>query len=241
MNSTVFIIPAADQTETTFTVNGEVYQKNWEWNTVAQLKTLAGMVGTSLDSRARKADIIRKLQFYVSWQSEEEAFRRWPILTQLEVPEEEINVLYNKIWRETMDEMPVEFIAFGQRALNFLKKRGDDFSRAEMLAERERDAPPAWTDKLLGSLVDDDSFEAPKEPHILVKVRYDEMDHDGYCSGADEEDAYVAKETVFFGALPTGDYDFSKKTWKGGISCSGGCGCCGVRQAYTLLSTQVVE
>jgi hypothetical protein len=237
------IVSAADQTESTFTVNGGVFQKKWSDNTVAELQVLARYFNLAPSLRT-KAELVRALQLKISWQSEEEAFRRWPILTQLEVPEFAINNLYNKIYRETMEDMELnvpEFLAFGQRALDFLKKRGEDFKNAERRAEQERNSPPAWHDQLLGSLIEKAGFEAPKTPHVLVKVRLDEMDHDGYCSGVDDEDeAFVSKEYIFFGALPAGDYDFSKKTWLGGVSCTSGCGCCGVRDRYTLLSVQQV-
>lgn len=243
MAFTVFIIPAADHTDATFTLNGGVFQKNWSENAVAELDILARAIGMVPDARERKADFIHKLQYYVSWQPEEEAFRRWPVLNwqQLEVPVEKINTLYNKIYREVMDDMPPEFLAFGQRSLNFLNKRGEDFARAAMLSKEEADAPPAWYDKLLGDLIEEEGFEAPKEPHILVKVQLEEMDHDGYCSECEEDDGFVAKKIIHFGALPTGTYDFSKKSWKGGVSCSSGSGFCGVRDIYTLLSTEVLE
>jgi hypothetical protein len=103
---------------------------------------------------------------------------------------------------------------------------------------RQYDAPPAWWDLVEDSFVSESHFKAPDGAYILIKIRKDEMDHDGYCSEADNDHIYVAKKYIFVAALPAGDYDFSKKTWKGGVSCSGGCGCCGARDVYTLLSTE---
>jgi hypothetical protein len=253
MNS--IIIPAAEQTETTFTYKGETFNKNLAANTIQKLTGLLIDVA-GVDWRGKKKDeLVNVLYRHVCWTPQEEAWARWPVLKEAyeiaanpSATKEQLAAMCNRLFLDVPNQMEDEgAIDFLSHAVHARLRVGERLDADETRARKEKDnaeAPPAWYDEVPGWITEN-GFKEPKgmASYIKVRVRCDQMDHDGYCSGADEEDAHVAKSEVYVGVLPSapeGTYDFSKESWKGGASCTGGCGCCGVRETYTLLNATPV-
>ena len=56
--------------------------------------------------------------------------------------------------------------------------------RAAHAAEKARSQPPAWMADAL--------TEAPTGPHYKITLRTGEQEHDGYCTGTEEDELYVS-------------------------------------------------
>lgn len=107
--------------------------------------------------------------------------------------------------------------------------------RQRAAAERARWAAPSWLAEA--------TEEAPAAPHYVITLRSGEQEHDGYCSGVDEEDLYVPtweERTVY---LPVGEWspaDLNAKTvWSDGGG-DGHC-CCGAARIVELTGWERVD
>lgn len=102
------------------------------------------------------------------------------------------------------------------------------------------------------------SFPGADEYKILITYNVEQQDHDGYCSGTDEDDIFVEQYELkksypvpntlhpqFLGdgiVMPLEEpclRMYEKKEESG--NCGGGCGCCGCETKYTMVRAEIVR
>lgn len=239
-------VPPEQSTGPVFTVtmNGVnlAFDKNFYENSMTFLLPLAHWLEIDVKAYRDKTGLCNSILSRLTWTSEEEALTRWPDLVSLKETANEKKALQvalagtNRLLGDILEETP-EFYAHANRAVQDLRAKLTAISEEERRVAEEAIAPPAWWNYWQKT----SSGQCWK-----VVLEIDEMDHDGYCSGTEEDDKYVAKtrvETVF---VPLKDdngmeHDFTKKSWKGDPCCSGGCGCCGTVETIRLKSVEQVQ
>ncbi len=236
--------------------------KNLVENTVEQLRVLAKKIGLSGTARLTKFELAQALAPHVFFSTWAEAAAAWPILVEpLAYTEHELRD-QSMALRASAGYLDPEFTA------HFRTREAEvqvDILTLSMEAERaaarkRRNEPPTWWEagKFTRTCVDsddEDDEESPlKPPYIRVIVRATERNHDGYCSGIDEEDDSDCEDThieeesyLMTGYLPLKDprganWNFQLPPFDPGWRCaSGGSGVCGIRPSVHFVSMTRVE
>lgn len=239
-------------------------KKNLAENTVEQLRVLVKKLGLCDTGRLKKFELACLLQPYVFFKTAEEATAAWPILGEpLAGTESELRgQLETLLQTEEGQEQPdPNYIA------HFRARREEiqvALKALAMEAEREKarergDLPPSWWKA--GNFVraeDSDDEEEPQRPYLRVLVQAIERDHDGYCSGIDEDGEggfhehgeaveIVEESYLMTGFLPLKDpqgnsWNFQGPDFDPGWGCaSAGSGVCGIRPSVRFVSMTLVQ
>lgn len=246
---TFYQLPADQRAGPVFsvTINGAhlAYEKCLYNNTMTPLLLLADWLEINVKQyRRSKGDLCNAIYARITWTTEEEALERWPVLVPLKATpnkKKDLQVAlagFNTLLGDIMDETP-EFYAHANNIWLDLRGKSSAIFDEERRLEEEKKAPPAWWNL-------ESSTPLPK-PCWKVTLETDEQDHDGYCSGTEEDDIYVKQTNTTTHYVPLknedgADWDFSKESWQGDPSgCSGGCGCCGTYDKVRFKSVEKVE
>jgi hypothetical protein len=219
------------------------FDKRMEENLPIFLVPLAKFLEIDTSLYRQKSKLCTAILARLAWTSEEDALAFWPVLVQLKATPNEKKALqvalasFNTLLGDIREEAP-EYYAHAYNILLDLRNRLFAISNEEQRIAEEAMAPPSWWKFMLR--------KKPEGGCWKVMLEIDENDHDGYCSEADEDNWYVKKmrtKTIYL-PLKDGeskDHDFTKKSWRGKPSCSGGCGCCGTVEVIRLKSAEILE
>ena len=228
------------------TINGMhlAYEKCLYNNTMALLLPLANWLEIRVEHYRRKPELCNAIYARIAWTTEEEALERWSALGPLKATPNEKKALqvalsgFNTLLGDILDETP-EFYAHANNIWLSLVDKLSAIGDEERRIEEEAKAPPAYM-----NLASETRLSGPC---WKVTLDIEENDHDGYCSGIEEEDCYVRNTVSRFYYVPLknedgGDWDFSKKSWQGEHSCSSyGSGCCDTYERIRFKSVEKVD
>lgn len=230
----------------TVTINGQnlAFDKDFYKNSPVFLLPLAKWLELNTENYRRLPDLCKAILARIAWTSEEEALERWPVLVPLKATPNEKKALqvalagFNTLLGDILEDTPEFYGHANQIWLDLRGKLSAIMDEERRIAE-EAKAPPAWWYQ--------ETQTRPSGPCWKITLETDRRDHDGYCSGTEEDDMYVTQTdtTTHYVALQNeegADWDLSKKGWQGDPSgCSGGCGCCGTYDKVRVKSVEKID
>lgn len=232
-----YIVPSADQQGDGFVIRRrgdvtEAFKMPLTENTVSKLRGLAKWLNIKSMGRAAIAELVPAIQKQLTLVPMETAVAAHPTLGE-PVPTTSAACASRVAFLVRLQRQnPGAHVHIGwaiEQVEAHYRTLVAEERRAAAAAERARWAAPSWLAEA--------TEEAPAAPHYVITLRSGEQEHDGYCSGVDEEDLYVPtweERTVY---LPVGKWspaDLNAKTvWSDGGG-DGHC-CCGAARIVELV------
>lgn len=236
-----YIVPSADQTPQGFVVRRDSVAENYvlplEENTVPQLRSLARWLNITGKGQASKPELVEEIQKRLTLVPLETAAAVHPILAA-PVPSTSADCASRVAALVLLGRQdPLVRVHAGwaiEQAEAQMRTLVIEEQRAAYAAEEARWREPAWMADALPS--------APAGPHYKIMLRTGEQEHDGYCTGTEEDELYVSaweESTVY---LPVTSVDAAAFNAKGLWSNGGGGGhcCCGARTLTELTGWERV-
>lgn len=237
-----YIVPTADQSPSGFVIRrddvAEEYKMPLTENTVTKLRGLAKWLNIKGKGRATVAELVPAIQAQLTLVPMETAVAAYPILgepvpatsaacasrvaalvlLQRQAPAARVHIG----WAIEQTEAAMRTLVVEER-------------RTAYEAEQARWRAPAWLSEA--------QEEAPTGSHYKIDIRSGEQEHDGYCTGTEEEDLYVPfweGRTVYLPVTAAEPADLNAKTsWSDGGG--GGHCCCGAARIVELLRWERVD
>lgn len=236
-----YIVPSDDQTPAGFVIRRDsatvIYMLPLEVNTVTNLRSLAKWLNITGKGRAATPELVEEIRKRLTLVPLETAAAVHPILAAPVPPtsaecasrvaalvllsRQDPTVRVHAGWAIEQAEAQMRTLVIEEQ-------------RAAYAAEEARWREPAWMANVL--------TEAPTGPHYKIQLRAGEQEHDGYCTGTEEDDLYVSaweESTVY---LPVASVDAAalnaKDLWSNGGG--GGHCCCGARTLTELTGWERV-